>query len=224
MKYLWTEDTGAGLHFWQMVNQYLFDNGLIVESKAGNQGLLDAVRALQPSEKDTYYIAFDIVYDNMDIVNKLLELQELIQKHPKQIVLLDMTCFEAVIFSFKLLIEWTGTGRKDKIEIREHILRAFSEHRIEIDKIEDRKTLDYMMRFKRFSTEKVLKAITYELTDGDAWSVKGEFMGECWHKDCCVLDRPQKAHCNLTCMSGREKIMTLLGDTETQRLIKKIAE
>jgi hypothetical protein len=23
MKYLWTEDTGAGLHFWQLINQLL---------------------------------------------------------------------------------------------------------------------------------------------------------------------------------------------------------
>ena len=26
MKYLWTEDTGAGLHFWKLVNQLFFDN------------------------------------------------------------------------------------------------------------------------------------------------------------------------------------------------------
>lgn len=25
MKYLWTEDTGAGLHFWQLVNEICFD-------------------------------------------------------------------------------------------------------------------------------------------------------------------------------------------------------
>lgn len=24
MKYIWTEDTGAGLHFWELVNEYLF--------------------------------------------------------------------------------------------------------------------------------------------------------------------------------------------------------
>lgn len=26
MKYLWTEDTGAGLHFWQLLNQLFFEN------------------------------------------------------------------------------------------------------------------------------------------------------------------------------------------------------
>ena len=43
MKYLWTEDTGAGFHFWRLVNQFFFDNELVVESKGSNQGLLDAL-------------------------------------------------------------------------------------------------------------------------------------------------------------------------------------
>ena len=43
MRYLWTEDTGAGLHFQKLVNQLFFDNELVVESKGSNQGLLDAL-------------------------------------------------------------------------------------------------------------------------------------------------------------------------------------
>ena len=40
MRYLWTEDTGAGLHFWKLVNQLFFDNELVVES-IQNNNLLD---------------------------------------------------------------------------------------------------------------------------------------------------------------------------------------
>lgn len=43
MKYLWTEDTGAGLYFWKLVNQLFFNNALVVESKENNQNLLDAL-------------------------------------------------------------------------------------------------------------------------------------------------------------------------------------
>ena len=46
MRYLWTEDTGAGLHFWKLVSQLFFNNELVVESKGNNQGLLDAVKSL----------------------------------------------------------------------------------------------------------------------------------------------------------------------------------
>lgn len=54
MKYLWTEDTGAGLHFWQLVNQLFFEGKLIVESKESNQGILDAIYQLQPDTGDIY--------------------------------------------------------------------------------------------------------------------------------------------------------------------------
>ena len=222
MKYLWTEDTGAGFHFWHLVNQYLFDGTLKVESKGSNQGLLDSVRELKPEKNDLYYLAFDKVYDNMDIVNKLLELQELIKKYPRQIKLLDVTCFEGIIFAFKYLIEWTGTGRKDKIAMREHILGALSNHKIDIDRIEDQKTLNYLMGFKRFSTERVLKSITNELTDVNEWSVKGNYMGNCWYKDCCSMTDTHKVHCNLGAMDGRQKMIALLQDAESQRIVKEI--
>ena len=51
MRYLWTEDTGAWLHFWKLVNQLFFDNELAVESKRSNQGLLDAVLDLNIKER-----------------------------------------------------------------------------------------------------------------------------------------------------------------------------
>ena len=70
MKYLWTEDTGAGLHFWKLVNQLFFNDALVVESKESNQGLLDALAEIDMKEDDKYYISFDYVVDNQDIRNK----------------------------------------------------------------------------------------------------------------------------------------------------------
>ena len=71
MKYLWTEDTGAGLHFWKLVDQLFFDDKLSVESKGSNQGLLDAVLDLQ-SKVDIYYA---IVKEDtkQDLCNRLLD-------------------------------------------------------------------------------------------------------------------------------------------------------
>lgn len=43
MKYLWTEDTGAGLHFWKFVNKFFFENAWTVESKESNQGIFGCV-------------------------------------------------------------------------------------------------------------------------------------------------------------------------------------
>ena len=71
MRYLWTEDTGAGLHFWKLVNQLFFDNEFTVESKGSNQGLLDAVLDLNIKGDDKYYIAFDYVVDNQDMLSNV---------------------------------------------------------------------------------------------------------------------------------------------------------
>ena len=71
MRYLLTEDTGAGLHFWKLVNQLFFNDALVVESKESNQGLLDAVLDLNIKEDNKYYIAFDYVVDNQDMLSNV---------------------------------------------------------------------------------------------------------------------------------------------------------
>ena len=121
MRYLWTEDTGAGLHFWKLVNQLFFDNELVVESKGSNQGLLDAVLDLDIKDDDKYYVAFDYVVDNQDIRNKYRILKSITDKSEGKIVILDMICFEYLILAFDKLVEWTGTGKTDKIKIREKV-------------------------------------------------------------------------------------------------------
>lgn len=218
MKYLWTEDRGAGLHFWQLANHYLFHDELIVESKGSNQGILDAVRTLIPVGDDIYYLAFDKVYDNMDVVNKLLELQEIAAKYPKQVIILDITCFEYIVFVFDKLIEWTGSGHKDVIDMRAVILKSVIDHRIDLDRILDEKTLKFLMGFKKFSTERVIKSMTYMLTDKDDWSVRGTTMGACWYKNCCILQSGMRKQCQLDALTGDFKIMELLCNDEMQRI------
>lgn len=89
MKYLWTEDTGAGLHFWKLVNQLFFDDALVVESKGSNQGLLDALSDLGLKEDVKYYITFDYVVDNQDIRNKYRRLKSIADESEGKIVILS---------------------------------------------------------------------------------------------------------------------------------------
>lgn len=141
MRYLWTEDTGAGLHFWKLVNQLFFDDELVVESKGSNQGLVDAVLGLDVKVNDKYYIAFDYVVDNQDIRNKYRALKSIEQKSDGNIIILDLICFEYLILAFDKLMEWTGTGKRDKIKIRQEVLAAVENHGINLLKIDDEKTL-----------------------------------------------------------------------------------
>lgn len=223
MKYLWSEDTGAGLHFWKLVNQLLFDNELAIESKENNQGILDALSDLEIKADDKYYIAFDYVVDNQDIRNKYRMLKSIAEKSEGKIIILDMICFEYLILAFDKLVEWTGSGKIDKIKIREDILAAIENHKINLSKIDDEKTLQYLAGFKRYSTERVMKSLVGEFTQNEKWSVKGPLMGECWYKDCCVSEHPDSLRCGKPEVEdGNEKMRMLIQSEEVQRVIGEV--
>ncbi len=114
--------------------------------------------------------------DNQDIRNKYRLLKSIADQSNGQIVILDMICFEYLILAFEKLISWTGTGKKDKIKIREDILSAMENHRINLAEIRDEKTLKYLSGFKRFSTERVMKSLAGELTENEKWSIRGNLM------------------------------------------------
>ena len=223
MKYLWTEDTGAGLHFWKLVNQLFFDNALVVESKESNQGILYSLTSLNAKEEDEYYIAFDYVPDNQDIRNKYRQLKQLVEKSEAKIIILDMICFEYFILAFDKLVSWTGTGKTDKIKMREDILAAIEDHRIDLSKIENQTTMQYLSGFKRYSTERVMKSLVGEFTQNEKWSVKGQLMGECWYKDCCVSEHPDSLRCGKPKVEdGNEKMRMLIQSEEVQRVIGEV--
>ena len=223
MKYLWTEDTGAGLHFWKLVNQLFFDNALVVESKESNQGILYSLTSLNAKEEDEYYIAFDYVPDNQDIRNKYRQLKQLVEKSEAKVIILDMICFEYFILAFDKLVSWTGTGKTDKIKMREDILAAIEDHRIDLSKIENQKTMQYLSGFKRYSTERVMKSLVGEFTQNEKWSVKGPLMGECWYKDCCVSEHADSLRCGKPEVEdGNEKMRMLIQSEEVQRVIGEV--
>ena len=223
MKYLWTEDTGAGLHFQKLVNQLFFDNALVVESKESNQGILYSLTSLNAKEEDEYYIAFDYVPDNQDIRNKYRQLKQLVEKSEAKIIILDMICFEYFILSFDKLVSWTGTGKTDKIKMRKDILAAIEDHRIDLSKIKNQTTMQYLSGFKKYSTERVMKSLVGEFTQNENWSVKGQLMGECWYKDCCVSEHPDSLRCGKPEVEdGNEKMRMLIQSEEVQRVIGEV--
>ena len=104
---------------------------------------------METEDGDEYFVAFDYVVDNQDIRNKYRMLKSITDKSEGKIVILDMICFEYLILAFDKLVEWTGTGKTDKIKIRDKVLVAVENHRIDLSKIDDEKTLTDMNTIKR---------------------------------------------------------------------------
>lgn len=131
----------------------------------------------------------------LNIRNKYRQLKQLVEKSEAKVIILDMICFEYFILAFDKLVSWTGTGKTDKIKMREDILAAIEDHRIDLSKIDNQMTMHYLSGFKRYSTERVMKSLVGEFTQNEKWSVKGPLMGECWYKDCCVSEHPDSLRC-----------------------------
>lgn len=142
------------------------------------------------------------------------------EKSEAKIIILDMICFEYFILAFDKLVSWTGTGKTDKIKMREDILAAIEDHRIDLSKIENQKTMQYLFGFKRYSTERVMKTLVGEFIQNEKWSVKGQLMGECWYKDCCVSEHMDSLRCGKP--EVEDGMRALIELEEVQRKIKAI--
>lgn len=176
---------------------------------------------METEDGDEYFVAFDYVVDNQDIRNKYRMLKSITDKAEGKIIILDMICFEYLILAFDKLVTWTGTGKTDKIKIREEVLLAIENHRINLSKIDDEKTLQYLVSFKRYSTERVMKSLVGEFTQNEKWSVKGSLMGECWYKDCCVSEHPDNLRCGKPEIEdGNEKMRMLIQSEEVHRILE----
>ena len=101
-------------------------------------------------------------------------------------------------------------------------MAAVENHRIDLSKIDDEKTLQYIAGFKRYSTERVMKSLVGEFTQNEKWSVKGNLMGECWYKDCCVSEHTDNLRCGKPEVEGGDEKMRILIQSETVRELLKI--
>ena len=83
------------------------------------------------------------------------------------------------------------------------------------------KTLQYLVGFKRYSTERVMKSLVGEFTQNEKWSVKGALMGECWYKDCCVSEHLDNLRCGKPeVKDGNEKMRMLIQAEEVHRILE----
>lgn len=95
--------------------------------------------------------------------------------------------------------------------------------RINLSKIADEKTLQYLTGFKRYSTERVMKSLVGEFTQNEKWSLKGSLMGECWYKDCCASEYPYSLRCGRPDVeNGNDKMRMLIQSEEVQKVIGEV--
>ena len=103
--FLWIEDRKgkSSYVFWKIFMQQLFPE-IIVESKTNNSELVKAVKALQDNENH-YIIMLDNSFDNLQVYQE----QKILKKYSdmkRNILLMDIICFEYILLEFNRLIDW----------------------------------------------------------------------------------------------------------------------
>lgn len=59
--------------------------------------------------------------------------------------------------------------------------------------------------------------------ENEKWSVKGQLMGECWYKDCCVSEHLDSLRCGKPEVeAGNEKMRMLIESEEVLRYIRRV--
>ena len=65
-----------------------------------------------------------------------------------------------------------------------------------------------------------MKALVGEFIQNEKWSVKGNLMGECRYKDCCVSEHPNNLRSGkLETVGGNEKMRMLIQSKKVQEVM-----
>ena len=187
--YLWIEDRKdkSGYLFWKTFMGQLCPS-VVVESKNNNSELVKAVKSLEDTT-NRYIVIFDNSFDNLQVIAE----QKLLTKYAdkkKNVILMDIICFEYLLLEFKSLIEWIYapedeflTRRKKAIVAREKLVGSIQNGEFNYKDI--REILEYNENIENYNVEQLSAKILYDLTRNTGFEISKGKIGECWIKSCC---------------------------------------
>ncbi len=119
--HLWIEDKEgkSGFIFWKTFMRELFPE-INVESKKNNSELVKAVKDI--TNADRYIIVMDNSFDNPEVYREQSRLNK--YSAGKDVVKINLICFEYLLLEFKGLFDWIYAKRDDFREKRKIIINA----------------------------------------------------------------------------------------------------
>lgn len=202
MTYLWIEDRRgkSGYIFWATLMKQLYPD-VIVESKKNNSELVKAVKRLNDTD-NKYVIVFDNAFDNQQIYQE----QRLLQKYAytkKNVILMNIICFEYVLLEFDNLINWIYAPddellikRAGAVAAREKLVETLKSG--EVNYKELREIIEYDNRVSNHNIEQLSAKLLFDLTRNTGFEVSKGNIGDCWITSCCEwTDRQADDVCGL---------------------------
>ena len=194
--FLWIEDRKgkASYMFWKIFMQQLFPD-IIVESKTNNSELVKAVKALQDNENH-YIIMLDNSFDNLQVYQE----QKILKKYSdmkRNILLMDIICFEYILLEFNRLIDWIYAPddefrlkRKSAIKARELLIQNIQSEDFNYKAIQE--IIEYDNHLDNHNIEQLSAKLLFDLTRNTGFEVSKGSIGMCWVDSCCKWQERQE--------------------------------
>lgn len=192
--YLWLEDKEgkSSYTFWKRFMSILFPN-VIVESKNNNSGLVKAVKNIEDNNK--YIVMIDNSFDNPEVFRELSRLKR--YAVGKNVVILNLICFEYILLEFKDLINWIYAEKdelKDKretvINVRNLLVDNFLKGNLDYKQMKE--IAEYDKTIQQHNIEQLSAKLLFDLTRNTGFEVSKGTLGECWLVTCCEWNERQE--------------------------------
>lgn len=187
--FLWIEDRKdkAAYIFWNNFMRQLYPD-ITVESKNNNSELVKAVRSIDEI-CNRYIVVLDNSFDNLQVIMERHLLRQIADRK-KNVVLLDIICFEYILLEFQELLSWIYAPndeflkkRADAIAAREMLVNSISSGVLNYKEIKE--ILKYDEHIDNHNIEQLAAKLLYSLTRNTGFEVSKGSIGDCWIKSCC---------------------------------------
>ena len=227
--FLWIEDQKgkSSYVFWKCFLSQLYPD-IIIESKENNSELVKSVKNLIDAN-NRYIIVFDNSFDNLQVTMEKKLLKQYARER-KNIILLDIICFEYILLEFKELIEWIYAPddefiqkRAKAVSARRELIQCIQCGDMDYKKIKE--VLEYDQYIENHNIEQLSAKLLFDLTRNTGFEVSKGNIGECWIKSCCEWkNRMDDDICGLDYirLSILEKMKKIYSETCLKKEFEKI--
>ena len=187
--FLWIEDRKdkAAYIFWNNFMRRLYPD-VVVESKKNNSELVKAVKSLEDIN-NRYIIIIDNSFDNFQAVMEQRLLKQTAEEK-KNVILLDIICFEYVLLEFQELLKWVYAPndefwqkRASAIEARKVLVNSISSGFLNYKDINE--VVKYDEHIDNHNIEQLTAKLLFDLTRNTGFEISKGSIGDCWIKSCC---------------------------------------
>lgn len=186
-KYVWCEDSGSGFLFWTTFF-HVINPEIVVESKRCNSGLIKAVKHIEETDENQYYILLDNAVDNPSVLLEVKKLSDL-AKEKNNVTSIKVHSFEFVLLSFQDLEKWIFAEEDELKDKREDIINAKNHFVTTYTKTNDASVLaevQKLLKYNRnYNSEQLSAKLLLEITRNTGFETKKGAIGECFILDCC---------------------------------------